>query len=136
MFQNDCVKINEKCVSSSALMYSHSLERNRVDVVDLDPYGTAAPFIDAAVQCITDGGNLTALHQSRPQFHLIQRRSSVCDMHGPLRPGNQQLPGEMVRPVISNVTWCHYLGHCNSYSNYGGISVKAEYSHEAVSWRY
>jgi tRNA G26 N,N-dimethylase Trm1 len=40
------------------LMYSHSPERNRVDVVDLDPYGTAAPFIDAAVQCITDGGML------------------------------------------------------------------------------
>ena len=39
------------------LMYSHSPERNKVDVVDLDPYGTAAPFIDAAVQCITDGGN-------------------------------------------------------------------------------
>lgn len=37
-------------------MYSHSSERNRVDVVDLDPYGTAAPFIDAAIQCITDGG--------------------------------------------------------------------------------
>lgn len=41
-----------------ALMYSHSPERNRVDVVDLDPYGTAAPFIDAGVQCITDGGGL------------------------------------------------------------------------------
>jgi hypothetical protein len=27
-----------------------------VDVVDLDPYGTAAPFIDAAVQCVNDGG--------------------------------------------------------------------------------
>ena len=27
-------------------MYNH---RTRVDVVDLDPYGTAAPFIDAAV---------------------------------------------------------------------------------------
>ena len=40
------------------LLYSHSAERNRVDVVDLDPYGTAAPFIDAAVQCITDGGTL------------------------------------------------------------------------------
>jgi tRNA (guanine26-N2/guanine27-N2)-dimethyltransferase len=40
------------------LMYSHSPEHNRVDVVDLDPYGTAAPFIDAGVQCITDGGML------------------------------------------------------------------------------
>ena len=40
----------------SALMYNHRMERNRVDVVDLDPYGTAAPFIDAAVQCVNDGG--------------------------------------------------------------------------------
>ena len=37
-------------------MYSHSPENTRVDVVDLDPYGTAAPFIDAAVQCVKDGG--------------------------------------------------------------------------------
>lgn len=40
----------------SSLMYSHREEKRRVDVVDLDPYGTAAPFIDAAVQCINDGG--------------------------------------------------------------------------------
>ena len=40
-----------------ALMYSH-MDDNRVDVVDLDPYGTAAPFIDAAVQCVNEGGLL------------------------------------------------------------------------------
>ena len=44
--------------SHSALMYSHRAERSRVDCVDLDPYGTAAPFIDAAVQCVNDGGLL------------------------------------------------------------------------------
>lgn len=38
----------------SALMYSHRTDR--VDVVDLDPYGTAAPFIDAAVQAVKDEG--------------------------------------------------------------------------------
>lgn len=37
-------------------MYSHRREQLRVDVVDLDPYGTAAPFIDAAVQCVKDDG--------------------------------------------------------------------------------
>lgn len=37
-------------------MYSHRPEKQRVDCVDLDPYGTAAPFIDAAVQCVSDGG--------------------------------------------------------------------------------
>ncbi|KPI41357.1 tRNA (guanine(26)-N(2))-dimethyltransferase, mitochondrial [Cyphellophora attinorum] len=31
---------------------------HRFDVVDLDPYGTAAPFIDAALQCLLDGGML------------------------------------------------------------------------------
>ncbi|KAF9264645.1 N2,N2-dimethylguanosine tRNA methyltransferase [Marasmius fiardii PR-910] len=41
---------------ASTLMYNHRLDR--VDVVDLDPYGTAAPFIDAAVQCVKDGGLL------------------------------------------------------------------------------
>ncbi|EDN11182.1 conserved hypothetical protein [Histoplasma mississippiense (nom. inval.)] len=30
----------------------------KFDVVDLDPYGTAAPFLDAAVQAICDGGLL------------------------------------------------------------------------------
>jgi tRNA G26 N,N-dimethylase Trm1 len=55
-------------ILSSMLMYSHSPERNRVDVVDLDPYGTAAPFIDAAVQCITDGGMLFSPSTSYIRF--------------------------------------------------------------------
>ncbi|EGO21460.1 hypothetical protein SERLADRAFT_362807 [Serpula lacrymans var. lacrymans S7.9] len=50
------VRINEG--DACALMYEHRSEKNRVDVVDLDPYGTAAPFIDAAVQCVNDGGLL------------------------------------------------------------------------------
>ena len=41
---------NERSSSDS---YIH-----RFDVVDLDPYGTAAPFLDAAIQCLVDGGLL------------------------------------------------------------------------------
>ena len=37
-------------------MYSHRDPQARVDVVDLDPYGTAAPFIDGAIQSVRDGG--------------------------------------------------------------------------------
>jgi tRNA G26 N,N-dimethylase Trm1 len=44
-------------------MYNHRDDRNRVDVVDLDPYGTAAPFIDAAVQCVNEGGQVAFLEQ-------------------------------------------------------------------------
>ncbi|KAK0503296.1 tRNA methyltransferase [Armillaria luteobubalina] len=50
------IRINEG--DACTLMYNHREERQRVDVVDLDPYGTAAPFIDAAVQCVNDGGLL------------------------------------------------------------------------------
>ena len=37
-------------------MYQHRKEQ--VDAIDLDPYGTAAPFIDGAVQAVKDGGLL------------------------------------------------------------------------------
>ncbi|KAF9053718.1 N2,N2-dimethylguanosine tRNA methyltransferase [Hymenopellis radicata] len=50
------IRINEG--DACTLMYNHREDRKRVDVVDLDPYGTAAPFIDAAVQSISDGGLL------------------------------------------------------------------------------
>ena len=61
----------------SSLMYNHRSERNRVDVVDLDPYGTAAPFIDAAVQCVTDGGKLLSMIGTGLflQRHLVQGSS-------------------------------------------------------------
>jgi hypothetical protein len=85
-------------------MYSHAPERNRVDVVDLDPYGTAAPFIDAAVQCITDGGMVSA-PPSIPHFRSSgQNRPSMRDMYGSLRPGYQQLSREMVGSAWSCVT--------------------------------
>ncbi|KAF8163340.1 tRNA methyltransferase [Crassisporium funariophilum] len=50
------VEVNEG--DACSLMYNHRELKRRVDVVDLDPYGTAAPFIDAAVQCVNDGGLL------------------------------------------------------------------------------
>jgi len=41
------------------LMMEHSRKpEDRFDVIDLDPYGSAAPFLDSAVQAIADGGLL------------------------------------------------------------------------------
>ena len=41
------------------IYFVHGLERFfRYDVIDLDPYGTAVPFLDSAVQAIADGGLL------------------------------------------------------------------------------
>ncbi|KAJ2699188.1 RNA methyltransferase tRNA(m5U54)methyltransferase [Coemansia sp. IMI 209128] len=38
-----------------AVMYAHR-DKGAFDVVDLDPYGTAAPFIDGAIQAVKKGG--------------------------------------------------------------------------------
>ncbi|WRT66207.1 N2,N2-dimethylguanosine tRNA methyltransferase [Kwoniella shivajii] len=95
----DCrgrVKINEG--DACAFMYSHRSPvgpSSRVDVVDLDPYGTAAPFIDAALGCISDGGLLAI----------------TCTDLAVL--AGQQYPEKC-------------------YSNYGGVNVHAEYTHEAA----
>ena len=40
------------------LMYNHREHEQQYDVIDLDPYGSASPFIDSAVQAVADGGLL------------------------------------------------------------------------------
>jgi tRNA G26 N,N-dimethylase Trm1 len=60
-------------------MYSHRSPKDRVDVVDLDPYGTAAPFLDSAVQCVKDDGTCLCLFS-----HITKTdefRASVCYMY-------------------------------------------------------
>lgn len=39
-------------------MYEHREPLKNFDVIDLDPYGTASPFLDSAVQAVADGGLL------------------------------------------------------------------------------
>lgn len=40
----------------SSIMYAHRAEVKRFDCVDLDPYGSAVPFLDAAIGATADGG--------------------------------------------------------------------------------
>lgn len=40
------------------LMYNRMAKQDRFDVIDLDPYGSPAMFLDAAVQSVCDGGLL------------------------------------------------------------------------------
>lgn len=95
----------------STLMYNHREERKRVDVVDLDPYGTAAPFIDAAVQCVNDGGLVCVTCTDLPVLATTNY------------PEKWQ-----VRLVLrGNLKLMFY-----SFTNYGGVPVKTEYCHEVV----
>ncbi|KAJ7774864.1 N2,N2-dimethylguanosine tRNA methyltransferase [Mycena metata] len=87
------VRVNEG--DACTLMYNHREPSKRVEVVDLDPYGTAAPFIDAAVQCIKDDGLLCV----------------TCT-------------------DLAVLATTNYTEKC--FSNYGGLPVKTEYSHEVA----
>lgn len=87
------VRVNEG--DACALMYNHRAEGSRVDVVDLDPYGTAAPFIDAAVQSVSDSGLLCV----------------TCT-------------------DLSVLATTNFPEKC--FANYGGVSLKTEYCHEAA----
>lgn len=40
----------------SMLMYEKRGKADRYDVIDLDPYGSPASFLDAAVQAVSEGG--------------------------------------------------------------------------------
>lgn len=40
----------------SVKMYNHRTEATRFDCIDLDPYGSAVPFLDAAIGAVADGG--------------------------------------------------------------------------------
>lgn len=50
-------------MADSVYMYQHRGEDQRFDCVDLDPYGSAVPFLDAAMNAIADGGELESLVQ-------------------------------------------------------------------------
>lgn len=49
------------------VMYSAIGHGQKYDVVDLDPYGSAAPFIDGAVQAVSEGGKIK--DHCREQFN-------------------------------------------------------------------
>lgn len=41
---------------ANVLMYRNKSTNTKYHVIDLDPYGTVTPFVDASMQCIEDGG--------------------------------------------------------------------------------
>ncbi|KAH8876388.1 hypothetical protein KSF78_0004941 [Schistosoma japonicum] len=50
--------VNPVCYDAIELMLQHRSHSERFNVVDIDPFGTASPFLDSAVQCLHGGGLL------------------------------------------------------------------------------
>jgi len=65
-------RIEVTCEDANCHMYTRrcrgpsGIGDNAYDVIDLDPYGTTAPFLDAAVQAVADGGLLCITSTDMP----------------------------------------------------------------------
>jgi tRNA (guanine26-N2/guanine27-N2)-dimethyltransferase len=58
------------------LMNGMRAQKRFFDVVDLDPYGTAVPFLESAISCIADGGLLAVT--CTDMAVLCARNPHVC----------------------------------------------------------
>ena len=91
------------------LMYQHQKASERFDVIDLDPYGSPASFLDAAVQAVSEGGEAPLLRGVRtngvglgalPSFHcsLPPHRAAVRHLHRYGGPGGEQR-GDLLQQI-------------------------------------
>lgn len=60
----------------SMLMYEKRGKTDRYDVIDLDPYGSPASFLDAAVQAVSEGGGYPLILSS----FCLGRKQNSCSI--------------------------------------------------------
>lgn len=83
----------------------------RYDVIDLDPYGTAAPFLDAAVQAVNDGGLLCVTCTDSGVFASVGHLEKTFALYGGLPLKGQQSHEVGLRLIIHAIA--------NSAARYG-----------------
>lgn len=97
---------------ASMVMYENREYENRFDVIDLDPYGSPARFLDGAVQAVSDGGLLCV----------------TCTDTAILCGNAPETCFSKYRGMSLRANFCHEMGlriilqaietHANSYSRY------------------
>lgn len=93
----------------SLLMYKSRAYKERFDVLDLDPYGSASPFLDGAVQSVQDGG---------------EQYVCTCGMV-------TAYAGLLCVTCTDAAVLCgNHSDAC--YGKYGSIPVKAKFCHDMV----
>lgn len=85
------------------LMYDHRV--NQVNCVDLDPYGTAAPFLDAALQATADGGEFPPVSGSSSSASADNSRTFAVQDCSPL-PAPTWLS-----PLVTTIPRSGQFGH-------------------------
>ena len=93
---SNLVKVSQS--DANALMYSFRLDQ--VDVIDLDPYGTATPFIDAAIQAIANDGLICVTCTDMAVSAGIGYPEKCYANYGGM-PAKQEYTHEVVIPMIA-----------------------------------
>ena len=97
-------------------MYNARATENQFDVIDLDPYGSPAPFLDAAVQAVADHGFFVRILRAN-RAHAVLKKGLLCIT------------------ATDMATLCG--NHCETaFAKYGGVALKSKSCHEMVSLRY
>ncbi|NWH97490.1 TRM1 dimethyltransferase, partial [Tichodroma muraria] len=107
--------VTPRLADARMLMYQSKAEREPFDVIDLDPYGSPAPFLDAAVQAVSEGGELG--------------RGSGGPPGPPWAPLNPDLPGLLCVTCTDMAVMAGNSAE-TCYSKYGAVSLKGKFCHE------
>ncbi|XP_013418215.1 tRNA (guanine(26)-N(2))-dimethyltransferase [Lingula anatina] len=104
--------ISPSCADAALLMYQHRSKKDRFDVVDLDPYGSPSPFLDAAVQAVTDGGLLCVT--STDTAVLCGNSPENCYA----KYGSMPLRGSFCHEMALRIVLQSIQSHASRYSRY------------------
>ena len=78
-------QVKEKCYYSinevCKFLTEHStLTGERFDIIDLDPFGTQAPFVDCVLRSILDGGFISVMQQIQQSYVACIRLFVIVDI--------------------------------------------------------
>ena len=115
--------VRPNCADASMVMYENRKYSERFDVIDLDPYGSPAAFLDGAVQALADGGLLCVT--CTDVAILCGNAPETCHA----KYGSVPLKGKFCHEMALRIVLQCIESHANRYSRYIEplISVSADF---------
>jgi len=81
---SDCVDVT--CMDANLVLNTHSGPDNRFDIVDLDPFGSPAPFLDSAVRAASNNALIALTATDMPALCGVRPKAALRRYGGrPLR---------------------------------------------------
>jgi tRNA (guanine26-N2/guanine27-N2)-dimethyltransferase len=112
-------KADIQCLDANLFLNLHSTPGKRFNLIDLDPYGSPAPYLDSAVRSLVDGGLLAMT--ATDMAVLCGVKSSAC-----LRKyGGRPLRCEYSKEIGLRLL----IGALISVAGRQGVAVKVKFSH-------